>query len=61
MKNEVDKLKNKKRYKAKMELVGFCEEGDIMTGAYIKKYIPFDVSPHQGIKAFFEKVKKVKK
>ena len=57
MEREVDKLSSSKKYKALIELVFFCEEGDIMTGKHIKKNIPCDVSPHLGINKFFEEVK----
>ena len=56
MSREVDKLKDDQKYEALIELMYFCEEGDILTGKQIKESIPFDVSPNQGIEEFFKEV-----
>jgi len=54
---ELDKLEDDTTYKVLIEMVHAFNEGDILTGKEIKERCPFDVSPHQGIKTFFKKVK----
>jgi hypothetical protein len=53
----VSQLDNDTNYKLLVEFMYFAEEGDILTGKQIKLGIPCDVSPRQGLNAFFKELK----
>lgn len=57
MSRELDKLEDDKLYTLQMDMLGFAEEGAVISGADIKEYCPFDVSPHQGVNHFFKEEK----
>lgn len=57
MAREIDKLEDNSNYKALVDLMGFCKEGDEFTGKEIKDSCPYDVSPNQGVDSFFKKIK----
>ena len=54
MQRQLDILYDEQNYKAVLELIPFCDEGDVMTGAYIKKHSSYDVSPNQPMDTFFK-------
>lgn len=56
MKKIIDKLDDNKKYECQLDMVYFLNKGNIKSGKWIKKNIPYDISPNQPISDFFKEV-----